>query len=34
MNIDAKLEHFKKLQGNLEIHQKKCHLEDVPDMKR
>jgi hypothetical protein len=34
MNICAKLEHFKKSQGNLEFHQNKCHPRDVPNMKR
>jgi hypothetical protein len=28
------LEHFKKLQENLEFHQNKCHPRDVPDMRR
>jgi hypothetical protein len=28
------LEHFKNLQGNLEFHKNKCHLRDVPDMRR
>jgi hypothetical protein len=28
------LEHFKKLQGNLEFHKNKSHLGDVPDMRR
>jgi hypothetical protein len=28
------LEHFKKLQGNLEIHQNKCHPGDVHDTRR
>jgi hypothetical protein len=28
------LEHFKKLQGNLEFQQNKCHLRNVPDTKR
>jgi hypothetical protein len=30
----VKLEHFKKLQGNLEFHQNKCHPRDVHDMRR
>jgi hypothetical protein len=30
----VKLEHFKKLQGNLEFHQNKCHPGDVHDMRR
>jgi hypothetical protein len=34
MNIGTKLEHFKKLKGNLEFHQNKGHLWDVPDMRR
>jgi hypothetical protein len=33
-NIGTKLENFKKLQGNLEFHQNKCHPRDVPDMRR
>jgi hypothetical protein len=33
-NIGAKLEHFKKLLGNLEFHQNKCHPGGVPDMRR
>jgi hypothetical protein len=33
-NIGAKLEHFKKSQGNLEFHQNKCHYGDVRDMMR
>jgi hypothetical protein len=28
------LDHFKKLQGNLEFHQNKCHPGDVPNMRR
>jgi hypothetical protein len=28
------LEHFKKLQGNLEFHQNKCHHSGVPDSRR
>jgi hypothetical protein len=28
------LEHFKKLQENLEFHQNKCHPGGVPDMRR
>jgi hypothetical protein len=28
------LEHFYKLQGNLEFHQNKCHLEAVPNTRR
>jgi hypothetical protein len=28
------LEHFKKLQGNLELHQNKCHSGGVPDMRK
>jgi hypothetical protein len=28
------LENFKKLQGNFKFHQNKCHLGDVPDMRR
>jgi hypothetical protein len=28
------LEHFKKLQENLEFHQNKCHLGGVPNMSR
>jgi hypothetical protein len=28
------LEHFKKLQGNLEFHQNKYHPGDVPDTRR
>jgi hypothetical protein len=28
------LEHFKKLQGNLEFHQNKSHPGGVPDMRR
>jgi hypothetical protein len=28
------LEHFKNLQGNLELPQNKCHPGDVPDMRR
>jgi hypothetical protein len=28
------LEHFKKLQGNLEFHQNKCHAGDVPNTRR
>jgi hypothetical protein len=28
------LEHFKKLQENLEFHQNKCHPGDVPDTRR
>jgi hypothetical protein len=28
------LENFKKLQGNLEFHQNKCHPRDVPDTRR
>jgi hypothetical protein len=28
------LEHFKKLQGNLEFHQNKYHPGDIPDMRR
>jgi hypothetical protein len=28
------LEHFKKLQGNLEFHQNKCHPKGVPDRRR
>jgi hypothetical protein len=34
MNIGTKLEHFKKLQGNLEFHQNKCHPRNIPDMRR
>jgi hypothetical protein len=34
MNIGTKLEHFKKLQGNLEFHQNKCLPRGVPDMRR
>jgi hypothetical protein len=33
-NIGAKLEHFIKLQGNLEFHQNKCHPGSVPDMRQ
>jgi hypothetical protein len=33
-NIGAKLEHFKKLQGNSEFHQNRCHPRGVPDMRR
>jgi hypothetical protein len=33
-NIGAKLEHFKKLQGNLEFYQNKCHPGGVPNMRR
>jgi hypothetical protein len=33
-NIGAKLEHFMKLQGNLEFQQNKCHHGDVPDRRR
>jgi hypothetical protein len=28
------LEHFKKLQGNVEFHQNKCHPGNAPDMRR
>jgi hypothetical protein len=34
MNIGTKLEHFKKLQGNLEFHQNNCHPGNVPEMRR
>jgi hypothetical protein len=33
-NIGAKLEHFKKLQGNVEFYQNKCHPRNAPDMRR
>jgi hypothetical protein len=33
-NIGTKLEHFKKLQENLEFHQNKCHLGNVPNTRR
>jgi hypothetical protein len=28
------MEHFKKLPGNFELHQNKCHPGGVPDMRR
>jgi hypothetical protein len=34
MNIGAKLEHFKKLQGKMEFHQNKCHPGNAPDTRR
>jgi hypothetical protein len=32
--LSTKLEHFKKLQGNLEFHQNKCHPGNVPDTRQ
>jgi hypothetical protein len=34
MNIGAKLEHFKKLHGNLLFYQNKCHHGNAPDTRR